>query len=86
MTGLVEALANIVLFILTPVVVVWAQSRLAVAIETVGKSPLEENDAEAVNLWAGNHEHVMPDLSAPSSRGPHPEANDYRLMLCRLSR
>ena len=86
MMGLVEALANIVLFILTPVVVVWAQSRLAVAIETVGKSPLEENDVEAVNLWAGNHEHVMPDLSAPSSRGPHPEANDYRLMLCRLSR
>jgi hypothetical protein len=63
MTGLVEALANIVLFILTPVVVVWEQARLVIAIETVGKCPLEKNDAEAVNLWAGNHEHVMPDLS-----------------------
>lgn len=63
MTGLVKALADIVLVILTPVVVVWAQGRLAVAIETVGKSPLDENDTEAVNLWAGNHDHVMPDLS-----------------------
>ena len=63
MTGLVEALANIALFILTPAFVVWAQGRLAIAIETVGKCPLENNVAEAVNLWAGNHEHVMPDLS-----------------------
>jgi len=54
MTGLVEALANIVLFILTPVFVVWGQARLVIAIETVGKCPLEKT---------GNHEHVMPDLS-----------------------
>jgi hypothetical protein len=50
MTGLVKAVANIVLFILAPVVVVWVQGRLSMAIETIGKVPMEKNDAEAAYL------------------------------------
>jgi hypothetical protein len=42
MTSLVKAVANIVLFILAPVVVVWVQARLAMAIETLGELPMEE--------------------------------------------
>jgi hypothetical protein len=48
MRSLVEAVDNVVLFILTPVAVVWVQSRLAMAIETSGKSPMENEQ-----LFAG---------------------------------
>jgi len=35
MRSLVEAVANVVLFILAPVALVWVQSRLAMVIETL---------------------------------------------------
>jgi hypothetical protein len=38
MNGSVEAVANIVLFIITPVALVWVQSRLAMAIEILAKT------------------------------------------------
>jgi hypothetical protein len=49
MTSLVKAVANIVLFILAPVAVVWVQARLAMAIETIGGSSTGE--AETRYLW-----------------------------------
>jgi hypothetical protein len=42
MRSLVEAVANVLLFILAPVALVWVQSRVAMAIETLGKLPMEE--------------------------------------------
>ena len=42
MRSLVEAVANVLLFNLAPVVLVWVQRRLAMAIETLGKLPTEE--------------------------------------------
>lgn len=45
MRNLAEAVANIVLFILTPVALVWVQSRLVMAIQTLGKSQMEKNEA-----------------------------------------
>jgi hypothetical protein len=63
MRSLVEAVANVVLFILTPVALVWVHSRLAMAIETLGKLPMEKNEARAVYLWVGNHERTVLDLS-----------------------
>ena len=64
MMSLVKAVANIVLFIFAPVVVVWVQARLAMAIETIGEVPLEKSEAEASPyLWNGNHEQTMPNLS-----------------------
>ena len=56
MRSLVEAVANVVLLILTPVALVWVQSRLAMAIETLGKLPMEKNEARAVFPRVGNHE------------------------------
>jgi len=63
MRSLVEAVANVLLFILTPVALVWVQSRLAMAIETLGKLPMEKNEARAVYLWVGNLERTMLDIS-----------------------
>jgi len=63
MRSLVEAVANVVLFILTPVALVWVQSRLAMAIETLGKLPMEKNEARAVYPWVGNHERIVLDLA-----------------------
>jgi len=63
MRSLVEAVANVVLLILTPVALVWAQSRLTMAIETLGKLPMEKNEACAVYPWVGNHERAVLDLS-----------------------
>ena len=56
MKALVEAVANVVLFMVTPAVVVWVQSRLAVAIEAVGKLPVEKSEAQTIHLWSGNRE------------------------------
>jgi hypothetical protein len=44
MRSLVGAVANVVLFIVTPVALVWVQSRLAMATETLGKLPMEKKD------------------------------------------
>jgi hypothetical protein len=63
MRSLVEAVANVVLFILTPVSLVWVQSRLATAIETLGKLPMETNEARAVYPWVGNLERTVLDIS-----------------------
>jgi hypothetical protein len=49
MRSLVEAVANVLLFILTPVALVWVQSRLAMAIETLGKLPME-NERTVLDL------------------------------------
>jgi hypothetical protein len=64
MRSLVEAVANVLLFILTPVALVWVQSRLAMAIETLGELPMETNEARVVYRWVGNHEQSVLDLSS----------------------
>jgi hypothetical protein len=51
MRSLVEAVANVVLFILTPVALVWVQIRVAMVIETFRKVPREKNEARAVYAW-----------------------------------
>ncbi|HSY66836.1 MAG TPA: hypothetical protein VK829_19760 [Terriglobales bacterium] len=56
MKALVEAVANVVLFILTPVALVWVQSRLVMAIEALAKLPVEKSEARTVNVWGGKHE------------------------------
>ncbi len=63
MKALVEAAANVVLFILTPVALVWVQSRLAMGIVSLGKLPMEKRDARAVYLWSGNGEQGVPSPS-----------------------
>jgi len=60
MRSLVEAVANVVLFILTPVALVWVQSRLARTIETLGESPMEKNEARAVYLWVPCRKYKIP--------------------------
>ena len=42
MKSLVEAVANIVLFIFTPVIMVWVPISLAQVIENIGELPIEE--------------------------------------------
>jgi hypothetical protein len=64
MRSLVEAVANVVLFILAPVALVWVQSRIAMAIEALGKLPMETNEARVVYRWVGNHEQSVLDLSS----------------------
>jgi len=61
MTSLVKAVANIVLFILAPVAVVWVQARLAMAIETIGEVPLVKPRRAIFGI--GNHEQTMANLS-----------------------
>jgi hypothetical protein len=73
MRSLVEAVANVVLLILTPVALVWVQSRLAMAIETLGKLPMEKNEARAVFPRVGNHERTVLDLSRPCLAQPAAE-------------
>jgi hypothetical protein len=48
MKSLVEAVANIVLFILTPVIMVWVPISLAQVIEKLGELPIEESETWAV--------------------------------------
>jgi len=60
MKVLVEAFANVALFILTPVVVVWIQSRVVMVIETLGTFPVEEDEAHALYFLGGKHEQVRP--------------------------
>jgi hypothetical protein len=48
MKSLVEAVANIVLFILTPVIMVWVPISLAQVIEKLGELPIEESEIWAV--------------------------------------
>jgi hypothetical protein len=54
MRSLVGAVANVVLFILTPVALVWVQSRLSMALEALGKPSREKNEAGAVCPRAEN--------------------------------
>ena len=61
MKSLVEAVANIVLFILTPVIMVWVQISLAQVIEKLGELPIEESETWAVYRWAGNSEEAVLD-------------------------
>jgi hypothetical protein len=63
MKSLVEAFANVVLLILTPVALIWVQGRLAVAIEALGKLPMEKNETRAVYPWVGNHGRTVLDFS-----------------------
>jgi hypothetical protein len=44
MNSLVEAVSTIVLFILTPVIVVWVQISLAKVIENIGELPIEAGE------------------------------------------
>ena len=48
MKSLVEAVANVVLFILTPVIMVWVPISLAQVIEKLGELPIEESEIWAV--------------------------------------
>jgi hypothetical protein len=61
MKSLVEAVTNIVLFILTPVIMVWVQISLAQVIEKLGELPIEESETWAVYRWAGNSEEAVLD-------------------------
>jgi hypothetical protein len=61
MKSLVEAVTNIVLFILTPVIMVWVQISLAQVIENIGELPIEESETRAVYRWAGNSEEAVLD-------------------------
>ena len=61
MKSLVEAVANIVLFILTPVIMVWVQISLAQIIENIGEPPIEESENRTVYRWAGNWEEPVLD-------------------------
>jgi hypothetical protein len=61
MKSLVEAVANIALFIFTPVIMVWVQITLAQVIENIGERPIEESETRAVYRWAGNSEEAVLD-------------------------
>jgi hypothetical protein len=61
MESLVEAVAKFVLFILTPVIMVWVQISLAQVIENIGKLPIEESEAQAVYRWAGKSAEAVLD-------------------------
>ena len=67
MKVLVEAFANVALFILTPVVVVWIQSRLVMVIERLGKLPVEKSEAHALYFWGGKHEQASPSCLAQAA-------------------
>ena len=53
MTSLLEAVANIVLFVLTPMTAVWVLISLARVIEHIGDLPIDEMETFAVRPWAG---------------------------------
>jgi hypothetical protein len=53
MKSLVEAVAYIVLFILTPVIMVWVQISLAQVIEKLGELPIEESKARPGQFTVG---------------------------------
>ena len=59
MKSLVEAVANVVLFILTPMILVWIQISLVQVIEHIGELPIEESETRAVYVWAGISEEAM---------------------------
>jgi hypothetical protein len=61
MKSLVEAVTNIVLFILMPVIMVWVQIRLAQVIENIGELPIEESETRSVYRWTGNSEEAVLD-------------------------
>jgi hypothetical protein len=52
MKSLVEAIAVIILFVLTPVIAMWVQISLAQVIENIGNLPIEESEIRAVYRWA----------------------------------
>jgi hypothetical protein len=58
MKSLVEVVANIVLFIATPAIVLWVQISLARVIENIGELPIEESTTLTVYGCAGNSEDV----------------------------
>ena len=67
MKVLVEAFANVALFILTPVVGVWIQSRMVMVIETLGKLPVEKSEAHALYFWDPKHEQASPSCLAQAA-------------------
>jgi hypothetical protein len=52
MKSLVEAVAIILLFFLTPMIAVWVLISLARLIENIGDLPIDEKEALAVRHWA----------------------------------
>ena len=65
MKSLVEAVVNIVLFILTPMIVVWAQIRLVLVIENIGASNRGKQNLGSLHC-AGNSEEAVLTLSRSS--------------------
>jgi hypothetical protein len=84
MRSLVEAVANVVLLILTPVALVWVQSRLAMAIETLGKLPMEELLAKHPRICLitrGRHLEQLripftEQILKPTARSARPDTDD----------
>jgi hypothetical protein len=54
MTSLLEAVANIVLFFLTPMTAVWALISLARVIESIGDLPIDERNPLAAGGCASS--------------------------------
>jgi hypothetical protein len=65
MKSLVEAAATIVLFILMPVIVVWAQIRLVLVIENIGAGNRGKQNLGSLHC-AGNSEEAVLTLSRSS--------------------
>jgi hypothetical protein len=59
MNSLVEAVSPIVLFILTPVIVVWVQINLVKVVENIRELPIEGSETGAVYRWADNSEETV---------------------------
>ncbi len=59
MKSLVEAVGIILLFVLTPVIVVWVLIGLAQVIENMGELPIDESETLPVCHWAGNSEEAV---------------------------
>ena len=53
MRSLVEAVAIILLFFLTPMIAAWVLISLARVVESIGDLPIDERETLAVRHWAG---------------------------------
>ena len=56
MNSLVEAVAILVLFIVTPVIVLWVLIGFTNVIGNLAELPIDESEALAVCHWGGNSE------------------------------
>ena len=54
MKSLVEAVAIILLFFLTPMIAAWVLISLARVVENIGDLPIDERETLAVRHWAGD--------------------------------